>query len=521
MHVYGEINGTLTTEEHLIGTLSSEEELSGGLSVPFAMPYTETDPTVPEWAKQPNKPSYTAEEVGALPEDTPIPEKVSDLANDAGYLTAETDPTVPAWAKAAQKPSYTPQEVGALPDDTPIPRVLMAVYGTTAYLDIKKEYDSGAVVMCLMTSGDETMILQMADHDSANEVFYFAAPFSQGWYWTSISSAGGWDDGAFNFATTDLATQLRDGLMSALDKQKIDGIASGAEVNVQADWNEADSTSDAYIRNKPSIPAVPTNLSDLTNDMEVSDFPNDAGYIDVAIYYGTCSTAAATGEKAVDCADFASADLKAGAAILVKFTNTNSAAVADIKLNVNSTGAKSVKYINNGTLENLTSAGYLKASTAYLFVYDGTYWVAIFNYNTTYSSMTAAEYQAGTSTTARLITPANLKAAILYHETGEQNVQADWNEADSTSDAYINNKPAIPTVPTNVSAFTNDAGYLTAETDPTVPAWAKAAQKPSYTAQEVGALPDTTQIPVKVSDLQNDSGFLTLATLPIYNGGVV
>lgn len=31
--------------------------------------------------------------------------------------------------------------------------------------------------------------------------------------------------------------------------------------------------------------------------------------------------------------------------------------------------------------------------------------------------------------------------------------------------------------------------YLTAETDPTVPAWAKAASKPAYTAAEVGADP--------------------------------
>ena len=37
-------------------------------------------------------------------------------------------------------------------------------------------------------------------------------------------------------------------------KNKLDGIAAGAEVNVQSDWNETDSTSDAYIKNKPSIP---------------------------------------------------------------------------------------------------------------------------------------------------------------------------------------------------------------------------------------------------------------------------
>ena len=47
------------------------------------------------------------------------------------------------------------------------------------------------------------------------------------------------------------------------------------------------------------------------------------------------------------------------------------------------------------------------------------------------------------------------------------------------------------------------------ETDPTVPAWAKAATKPTYTAKEVGALPDTTEIPTKTSQLTNDSGFLT------------
>lgn len=65
--------------------------------------------------------------------------------------------------------------------------------------------------------------------------------------------------------------------------------------------------------------------------------------------------------------------------------------------------------------------------------------------------------------------------------------------------------------PKNISYFTNDAGYLTSytETDPTVPAWAKAPSKPTYTASEVGALPNTTVIPSKTSDLTNDSDFTT------------
>ena len=83
----------------------------------FITGYTETDPTVPEWAKQATKPTYTASEVGALPSSTVIPSKTSQLTNDSGFITGytETDPTVPAWAKAASKPSYTANEVGAIP----------------------------------------------------------------------------------------------------------------------------------------------------------------------------------------------------------------------------------------------------------------------------------------------------------------------------------------------------------------------------------------------------------------------
>ncbi len=45
--------------------------------------------SLPEWAKQSNKPTYTAEEVGALPEDTIIPSNISQLNNDSGYATQE------------------------------------------------------------------------------------------------------------------------------------------------------------------------------------------------------------------------------------------------------------------------------------------------------------------------------------------------------------------------------------------------------------------------------------------------
>lgn len=40
-----------------------------------------------------------------------VPTKTSQLTNDAGFITTETDPTVPSWAKQSSKPSYNLDEV--------------------------------------------------------------------------------------------------------------------------------------------------------------------------------------------------------------------------------------------------------------------------------------------------------------------------------------------------------------------------------------------------------------------------
>ena len=45
--------------------------------------------------------------------DTGHTHTVSDITDMPAYLTQETDPTVPAWAKAKNKPTYTADEVGA------------------------------------------------------------------------------------------------------------------------------------------------------------------------------------------------------------------------------------------------------------------------------------------------------------------------------------------------------------------------------------------------------------------------
>ena len=104
--------------------------------------------------------------------------------------------------------------------------------------------------------------------------------------------------------------------------------------------------------------------------------------------------------------------------------------------------------------------------------------------------------------------PSGDKAKLNGVESGAQE-----NVLESVSvngaDVQIVDKGVDIIVPTALSSLVDDVGYLTEESDPTVPSWAKQPKKPTYTASEVGALSADTHIPDKVSELVNDAGYLT------------
>lgn len=77
----------ISGKQDVIGDLDS---IRSGAAAGSTALQSEVDPTVPAWAKTPDKPTYTAAEVGALPDDTVIPTvptNVSAFTNDAGYIT--------------------------------------------------------------------------------------------------------------------------------------------------------------------------------------------------------------------------------------------------------------------------------------------------------------------------------------------------------------------------------------------------------------------------------------------------
>lgn len=98
-------------------TIADQENLRNLKAVATSGSYNDlTDkPTIP------TKTSEITNDSGFITSAS-LPTKTSDLTNDSGFITAndipevtETDPTVPAWAKAASKPSYTYDEITSKP----------------------------------------------------------------------------------------------------------------------------------------------------------------------------------------------------------------------------------------------------------------------------------------------------------------------------------------------------------------------------------------------------------------------
>ena len=176
---------------------------------------------------------------------------------DAGdYALRSEIPQVPVQSVNGQtgEVNLTASDVGALPDTTVIPSI--DGLASESYVNTK--------VAGLVNSAPETL-------DTLNE----------------LAAALGNDA---NFSTT-IATQIG-GKVDKVDgkdlstndytneeKIKLSGIAVGAEINVQSDWNEADRNSDAYIKNKPTIPTVPdwaqTDTKPTYTAVEVGALPAD------------------------------------------------------------------------------------------------------------------------------------------------------------------------------------------------------------------------------------------------------
>lgn len=151
--------------------------------------------------------------------------------------------------------------------------------------------------------------------------------------------------GVYTALASKVDTHGADRLMTAEEGTKLSGIAAGAEVNVQADWEESDSSSDAFIVNKPTIPAAQVN----------SDWSAASGVAEI-LHKPTLGTAAA--KDSTSAVTSGSTDLVESGAVKNAIDNAVSSAY-------HAAGTKTVAELtsslliaaNEGDVYNMTDAG--------------------------------------------------------------------------------------------------------------------------------------------------------------------
>lgn len=353
------------------------------------------------------------------------------------YTKSESDSTfVPQTRTVNGKPlssniTLDATDVGALPNSTVIPTV------NDATLTIQK---NGATVTTFTANSATNTTANIAvptkTSDLTNDGADGTDAYVEAGDLAAVATSGAYADltgkPSIPTKTSDLTNDSdfvsdanyvhTDNNFTTTLKNKLNGIAAGAEVNVQSDWAQTDNTADDYIKNKPSIP---TKTSDLTND---------SGFI----------TSAALPTKLSD---------------LTNDTGFITKSVSDL-----------TNYYDQTTINNMFNALSVPTKTSDLVNDSG------FITNTDYAS-------ASTGGVVKVGSGLSIDANGVLSSNGLTSV--DW--------ADVTNKP------TNVSYWTNDAGYITSAALPT---------KTSDLTNDSGFITSAV-LPTKTSDLTNDSGFIT------------
>ena len=219
-----------------------------------------------------------------------LPTKVSDLTNDSGFVNSTQVNTALAAYTYPSQDLYTQSDI-----DTMLSQIS----------SLKIE-----VVDALPSTGNADTIYLLKVRQQGNDMYQEYFWVNNAWeliggidltdYYTktevnTLLTAKA-DVSAIPTKTSDLTNDSNfavdanyvhtDNNYTTAEKNKLAGIAAGAEVNVQSNWAQTNSSADDFIKNKPSIP---TKTSDLTNDSgfittsaiptKVSAFTNDAGYL--------------------------------------------------------------------------------------------------------------------------------------------------------------------------------------------------------------------------------------------------
>ena len=410
-----------------------------------------------------------------------VPTNVSAFNNDAGYLTdyTETDPQFNAWDKdyndLTNRPNLAPVATsGNYNDLTGTPTIPTVPTNVSAF-----DNDAGYITM-----------------DSVPTI-----P-------TNVSAFN--NDAGYLTGYTETDPQF-----NAWDK----------------DYND--------LTNRPNLAPVATSGSynDLTNRPTNADFGQ-------ALVRGTVNNAAGATDIAVT---FNSYSLVSGGVVSIIFARN---VPAGASLNINNQGSKPILWRGVAL-----PAGVIKANDRCLFMYssgdDRYYLLAIDRWGVDLEALATVAHTGSYNDLADKPTLAPVATSGNYNDlTGTPTIPTvPTNVSAFNNDAGYITMDSVPAIPTNVSAFNNDAGYLTGytETDPQFNAWDKdyndltnrpnlapVATSGSYndltnrpnlapvatsgSYSDLTGTPTIPTVPTNVSAFINDAGYLT--SIPDSFGGI-
>ena len=186
-----------------------------------------------------DKPTLFSGDYNDLTNKPTIPSKTSDLTNDSDFATS-------GYVQTVTNDMATKTWVGE--------------QGYITSADISGKQDVSGMTAYTLTSTTDTLSGTVTAHTANTEIHVTTEDKSK---WNNVDNKLNTSDfntysGNVDTAISNKVDKVEGKGLSTNDftnelKSKLDGIAEGAEVNVQADWTETATTADSYIQNKPTL----------------------------------------------------------------------------------------------------------------------------------------------------------------------------------------------------------------------------------------------------------------------------
>ena len=415
-----------------------------------------------------------------------VPTDVSAFNNDAGYITQEEVIINEAFPNSWHTTGTMADLIADINADADA--VAGKVYmDTVSFSDLPGEMQQAELKAEIIsqTGNSKVIVFTVTSSEVSPYHWEYTSAYGQTNSWREwVTPAAMQSALSVKANSADLATVATSGDYADLTNKPVIPAAQ-----IQSDWNQSDNSAADYIKNKPvNVSAFTNDAGYLTQHQSLADY-STTQEMNTAIATATNDMATMTwvGEQGYLTQHQDISDLFNGAEYDTQTKRINFKHGNAVLAYIDATAFIKDGMVSNVEVKNVTISGESVLCLVITFNTDA----GKEPINIPISSIfDASNYYTKTETDNTFVKPADLATVATSGDytdlsntpnlatvatTGDYGdltnkptipaaqVQSDWDEVNSSSKAYIQNKPTIPTVPTNVSAFTNDAGYTTNE----------------------------------------------------------